>query len=100
MVGVWTLGFVGGAVPDAIRIIQGRYAGALPDYLKTLNFWLGFILLVAAGGFVAWLGKVQSVQEALAYGFAAPEVFSRLLSSSKPPTLGALTNIIRHFWSY
>jgi hypothetical protein len=97
---VWVLGFVGGAIPDAIRIIQGRYRGALPSYLSTLSFWIGFILLVAAGGFVAWLGKAHSVQEALAYGFAAPEILSRLLSSSGPPTLGPPTSGIRHFWSY
>src|SRR4051794_3904420 len=97
---VWILGFVGGAIPDGIRIVKGRYAGALPDYLKTLNFWLGFILLVAAGGFLAWLNKPQSIQEALAYGFAAPEILSRLLSSSERPTLSAPANTIRHFWSY
>jgi hypothetical protein len=94
------LGFVGGAIPDGIRIIQGRYTGSLPAYLTTLNFWLGFILLVAAGGLVAWLGKPQSIQAALAYGFAAPEILSRLLSSPAPPMLGSPARAMRHFWSY
>jgi hypothetical protein len=97
---IWILGFVGGAIPDGIRIIQGRYAGALPDYLKTANFWFGFSLLVIAGGFVAWIGSAQSIQEALAYGFAAPEILSRLLSASEPPTLAGPTSSLRHFWSY
>jgi hypothetical protein len=97
---LWIFGVVGGAIPDAIRIIQGRYKLTLPDYLKRFNFWLGFILLLAIGGLVAWLGKSQSIQEALAYGFAAPEILSRLLSTSTPSDLASPGPTVRHFWSY
>jgi hypothetical protein len=93
-------GCVGGAIPDAIRIVQGRYSGPLPGYVWTVNFWLGFILLLLLGGFASWLGDAKAIKEALAYGFAAPEIISRLLSSSTPPTLGGPGGTIRHFWSY
>jgi len=97
---VWIFGLVGGAIPDVIRLIQGRYAETLPNYLKNLNFWLGFAFLVATGGLVAWLGKSQSIQAALAYGFAAPEILSRLLSTSTPSNLSLPGRTLRHFWSY
>jgi hypothetical protein len=93
-------GCVGGAIPDAIRLAKGRYTGPLPGYVRTGNFWLGFFILVILGGFAAWLGDAKSYREALAYGFAAPEIISRLLSSSTAPTLGATAGSIRHFWSY
>jgi|SRR5581483_3068030 len=74
---VW--GCVGGALPDVIRIIKGRY-GDTPGYLKAPMFWFGLLLLVALGGFVAWLGGAKELKEALAYGYGGPEVLSRLLS--------------------
>jgi hypothetical protein len=93
-------GCVGGTIPDIIRIVQGRYSGSLPGYLTTVNFWLGLILLLILGGFASWLGDAKSIKEALAYGFAAPEIISRLLSSSTPPMLGRSGSTTRHFWSY
>ena len=74
---VW--GCVGGVLPDLVRFIKGRYKDT-PDYLKSPMFWVGLLLLIGLGGFVAWLGGAKEVKEALAYGYGGPEVLSRLLS--------------------
>jgi hypothetical protein len=74
---VW--GCVGGALPDVVRIIRGRYSD-MPGYLRAPMFWFGLLLLIALGGFVAWLGAAKEIKEALAYGYGGPEVLSRLLS--------------------
>ncbi len=95
------IGCGGAAIPDLLRIIQGRYSGALPNYLTSINFWLGFILLLFIGGLTAVIGGANGVKEALAFGYAAPEFVSRLLSSSAPPTRGRFSlSGIRHFWFY
>lgn len=95
------LGCLGGALPDLIRIIQNRYKTELPDYLKSINFAIGFILLIALGGFAAWLGEAKAVKEALAYGFGAPEIISRMLSGKAitmaEPVPGAT---LRRFWAF
>jgi hypothetical protein len=95
------LGCLGGALPDVIRVIQNRYKTELPDYLISKNFLLGFVLLVALGGFAAWLGGAKAVKEALAYGYGAPEIISRMLSG-KPITMAQ--NIpgatLRRFWAF
>jgi hypothetical protein len=74
-------GCFGGAIPDIIRLIQNRYETELPRYVGRANFWIGFIFLILLGGIAAWLGNANRVQEALAFGFAAPELVSRFLSA-------------------
>src|SRR5829696_5359246 len=93
------LGCVGGAIPDAIRFINNRYSVELPEHYASVNFWVGFLLLVILGGAAAWLGGAKEVQAALAYGFAAPEIISRSLSSG-PITLSKPSSIIRRWWSF
>lgn len=75
-------GCIGGLLPDILRIIKTRYKKRLPSYLSTLNFWLGILFLVAIGGLTAWLLEAEKPKEALAYGFAAPELLSRFLAKS------------------
>jgi len=74
-------------IPDVLRIVKTRHNPHLPAYMKSFNFWLGLILLVALGGLAAWLAGAKDIKEALAYGYAAPEFISRLLSE---PTTGAM----------
>jgi hypothetical protein len=98
----WTLvllGCAGGALPDIVRIVQNRREPTLPEYLKSANFWLGFALLLILGGLAAWLGEAKIAKEALAYGFGAPEIISRLLASpttNRGPSGGMST---RRWWS-
>jgi hypothetical protein len=75
---LFVLGCGAGLLPDALRIIKNRHEPQLPAYLRAANFWLGVVLLAALGGIVTWALGAQSVKEALAYGFAAPEIISRL----------------------
>jgi hypothetical protein len=76
------LGCAGGLIPDVIRIIKSRHKNRIPSYLKHFNFWFGLILLIALGGFAAWFLGAEKAKEALAYGYAAPELISRVLSES------------------
>jgi hypothetical protein len=78
---VWTiivLGCAGGILPDVLRIIKERNSEELPVYLRRSVFWIGLVLLVAVGGLAAWLLGAQDAKQAVAYGFAAPELLSRL----------------------
>lgn len=101
----WTwilVGCAGGALPDAIRLAKGRHEVELPAYLKSANFYLGFVVLVALGGAAAWLGEAKDVKTALAFGFAAPEIISRLLSSPNPATMadGGRLTTVRRWWAF
>lgn len=88
----WTMiliGCAGGLIPDALRIIKNRYEPQVPEYLRSFAFWLGLLLLVILGGLAAWLGGAANVKQALAYGFAAPEFISRILSGGEAATPAA-----------
>jgi len=79
----WTMiliGCAGGLIPDALRIIKNRHDPQVPEYLRSVTFWIGLLLLIILGGLAAWLGEAANVKQALAYGFAAPEFISRILS--------------------
>src|SRR5262245_20609432 len=93
------LGCAGGALPDVIRIIQNRHRHDLPDYVYSLDFWIGCLLLVGLGGLAVWLGAVSDTKEALAYGFGAPEIISRLFSAPPIP-LSDTTDRIRRWWAF
>jgi hypothetical protein len=76
---IFLYGLVGGLIPDAIRIVNNRYNPQLPDYLKSVNFYVGTLLLVGMGGAAAWLLKADSITDALAMGYSAPQIISSLL---------------------
>jgi len=73
-------GALGGMLPDVIRLVRQRHNEALPPYLKRGNFYVGLALAVVLGAATAALLEAGSVAEALAYGFGAPELLTRLLS--------------------
>jgi len=77
------LGCVGGLLPDVIRLVKNRDNSAVPDYLKVPMFWVGFVLLVGMGGFAAWLLGAQDLKQAVAFGYAAPELLSNLAAETK-----------------
>jgi hypothetical protein len=74
-------GAVGGVLPDVIRVVRQRHNEALPPYVKRGSFYVGLALAVALGAAAAALLGANSVAEAVAYGFGAPELLTRLLSS-------------------
>lgn len=90
-------GCIGGILPDVLRFVKNRYEPA-PMFYKFWTFWLGLLFLVALGGFSAWLGGATEVKQALAYGFAAPEIISKVLSKPGGADRGARFDL-REWWS-
>ena len=74
-------GLIGGAIPDLLRIINNRYQLSLPAYLKSINFYIGFIFLLVLGMVTVQLIQANSITEALSYGYSAPQVISGLLGN-------------------
>ncbi|MBK7474647.1 MAG: hypothetical protein IPI11_00975 [Haliscomenobacter sp.] len=72
-------GLIGGLLPDAIRIINNRYNPVLPEYLKSPSFYIGTLFLVVLGGGAAFLLQADSVVDALAMGYSAPQIVSSVL---------------------
>jgi hypothetical protein len=62
-----------------ILVIQDRYNLNPPAYFKSPMFYVSLILLALLGGFSAWLLGAADVKQAVAYGFGAPEIISRVL---------------------
>jgi hypothetical protein len=102
----WTMiliGCAGGLIPDALRIIKNRHEPKMPEYLRSVTFWIGLLLLVILGGLAAWLGEAANVKQALAYGFAAPEFISRILSGGEaatPAAEGGGKLSLREWWKF
>jgi hypothetical protein len=74
-------GCLGGMFPDILRIIKNRYEPSLPNYLKSVNFYLGLVLLILLGGFLVYLKESKDIIEALAIGYSGPQIFSSLAAS-------------------
>jgi hypothetical protein len=94
------LGCIGGLLPDVLRLVKGRYKG-FSSYWREPSYWLGLMLLIALGGFAAWIGEAKEAVQALAYGFGAPEVITKLLSSGPEETAvrGAREFSLRSWWA-
>jgi hypothetical protein len=92
-------GCAGGVIPDVLRIIAARYDGP-PTYLSSAFFWVSLVLLIIVGGATAWLVQPKDIVSALAVGFAAPEIISKLLGTQADR--GADTPLIqsvRSWWA-
>lgn len=70
-------------MPDVLRLIGERYKGA-PHYLKTWFFWYSMALLVGVAGLATYLLMPSRIVDAVAIGFAAPEILSSALGQAKP----------------
>ncbi|MGK9235193.1 hypothetical protein KXS07_26275 [Inquilinus limosus] len=100
---IFALGCLGGALPDLLRLIKGRHDGA-PQFLRDWFFWLMFAGLVLLGGLAALLGQADEAKEAVAFGFAAPEVVSRAFGGGRagllPRPVGpGLMRRLRWWWA-
>jgi uncharacterized membrane protein YdcZ (DUF606 family) len=74
-------GLLGGAIPDLLRLINNRYRLHIPAYLKSVNFYVGFLFLLILGMVTVQLLGAKSITEALSYGYAAPQIISSLLGN-------------------
>ena len=81
---VLLFGMAGGLLPDVIRIVRERHDPAVPPFLKSPKFYVSLGLGVLLGGFAAWLLQAGTTKDAVIYGFAAPELMTRLASSASP----------------
>ena len=79
---VLLLGMAGGLLPDVIRLVRERHDPSVPAFLKSPKFYLSLGLGLLLGGFAAWLLQAGTTKDAVIYGFAAPELMTRLASSS------------------
>jgi hypothetical protein len=93
------LGCIGGLLPDVIRFVKGRFRGSFPGYLKRPMFWFGLLLLIALGGFAAWLLGASDAKQAIAYGFGAPELLSKLASKPVSDADRKLGFSLREWWA-
>lgn len=84
------LGCAGGALPDLIRIFKNLRDPKVAADLKTWQCWATIAFLVALGGFVTWLLQVTGRVEAVASGYAAPELVTRLAQERAPDLSGLL----------
>jgi hypothetical protein len=75
------LGCLGGVLPDLLRIARNRYKSGLNNYLKSLNFWGGLVILILIGGVTAWILNASSAKDALIIGYTSPQIISQLVGS-------------------
>jgi hypothetical protein len=97
----WTFvvfGAFGGLLPDVIRFVKGRHEG-FPGWFRKKGYWVALILLVALGGIVAWLGEATSWKAAVAMGFSAPEIITRLSGSDSPNLRDFGGFSVRKWWA-
>jgi hypothetical protein len=76
------LGAVGGLLPDLIRVIKIKNKKIIPVYFHYIMFWITLLIMVVLGGFTAWLFAATSPIQAVACGFSAPEILSRVLAKN------------------
>jgi hypothetical protein len=81
--GLVGLGALGGLLPDVIRFAKNRQNG-FPEWFKKPGYWVGLAVLVVLGGLAAWLGQATDLKTAIAFGFSAPEILSRLFADPTP----------------
>jgi hypothetical protein len=93
------LGAAGGFLPDMIRFAKKRHEG-FPEFFQKGGYWAGLAVLVVIGAVAAWLGQADDWQSAIAMGFSAPEVFSRLFGSESAETRGSSDGFpVRRWWA-
>lgn len=96
-------GMLGGALPDLLRLFRGRHEGA-PAWLKTWFFWIMGIGLVLLGGVVAYFSAPSTWPAAIALGFSAPEILSRLAGGGDADMAAEdsepFLNRVRRWWAY
>ena len=77
------LGCIGGLLPDILRLIKNKYEIGAPPEWQSLRFWISLLLQVAIGGLASWVLQATTAKDALAFGFAAPELLSKLISTNE-----------------
>ncbi len=71
-------GFLGGLLPDVIRFVKNYTNPNLPEFYESWVFYLGLLFLIGLGGLSAFLFEANSIKEAIAFGYGAPQLISSL----------------------
>jgi len=94
---------LGAALPDFLRIAKGRH-DAMPGWLKSPFFYIGFVILLLLGYLAVRLayganGALTFV-EGLAVAYAAPDFLTKLVSKQGSETRLAASNpSLRKWWA-
>jgi len=100
---------LGGLLPDILRILPSKYGDA-PAYLRRPFFWVSLIILVILGGLAAYLLGPNGAVNAVAIGYAAPSILSKLVATQEKSDVettrgplrassGSLTTNLRKWWA-
>jgi hypothetical protein len=92
---------LGGVLPDVLRMIAARHDGP-PKYLKDSFFWISLVLLVGVAALAGYLSHPKDVVAALAVGFGAPEIISKLAGKPSDRSVsgkGSLASDLRSWWA-
>lgn len=88
--GFWTvfsLGYFGGILAEALKWYRLRESPNLPHYAKSIRYWASTVVVAVLGGVLTTLYGVANVNAILAVniGATAPLIISALASSVPPP---------------
>lgn len=81
------LGILGGALAELVRWFKLRESPNLPVYARSALYWTLTIIMIAAGGFVAWVyGEIGPLNALLAInvGASTPLIISGLVKTPPP----------------
>lgn len=82
------LGIVGGALAELIRWYKLRESPNLPTYIRSPLYWTVTIIMILAGGFVAYIyGEIGPLNALLAVnvGASTPLIISGLVKTPPAP---------------
>jgi hypothetical protein len=91
---IFGTGCAGGVLAELLHWWNLRESPQLPAYSKSLFYWVVTVVMILAGGFVAWIyfGSKAEAIIAVHVGLSAPLILQKLVTSL-PSTKGS-KNII------
>jgi hypothetical protein len=105
--GVAGIGFAGGIVAEILHWWNLREDKQLPEYAKSLKYWIITVAMILTGGFVTWIyfGERAEAIVALHVGISTPLILQKLAISV--PEIGGSRSIlatpqasVRRFFSW
>lgn len=89
-VAVFAVGVAGGAANELLHWWGLRESPRLPEYVKSIFYWLVTLAMVLLGGALAWLqlGSQSDALIAFQIGLAAPMLLQKLVKVAPQPVGG------------
>ena len=79
---IYLLAAIGALIPEALKILEGKYNPNFPRHLSRLNFWISLVMQILLGVFTVYLlkDKVDTNEIfATACGFGGSVILSKIL---------------------